>query len=146
MIRRIAPGDAALAFAALRELRPTSPFMASLHTFQAFLEEAGRESYALVGSFEEGRREAVAVAGYRVMTMLYVGRLLYVDDLSTLPEFRGRGHAGALLHWLEDEAIRLGAAELHLDSGTGPARFAAHRQYLKHGLNITAHHFSKELP
>jgi GNAT superfamily N-acetyltransferase len=68
-----------------------------------------------------------------------------VDDLSTLPPARRRGHAQALLDWLAAEARRLGCDELHLDSGVGPDRAHAHRLYLNAGLRITSHHFARRL-
>ncbi len=43
------------------------------------------------------------MAGFRVMHSLAWGHYLYVDDLSTLPEARRRGHARALLDWLLEE-------------------------------------------
>lgn len=144
-LRPIPPGDAALALPALRELRPDSPATDSVEALQAHLHAVGPEGYRLTGAFEPGRTEAVAVAGWRVVTTLWEGRTLHVDDLSTLPGARGRGHAGALLTWLADEARRLGCVALHLDSGTGEARHAAHRLYHAHGLSITAHHFSRVL-
>ncbi|MFK7600827.1 GNAT family N-acetyltransferase [Deinococcus sp. SM5_A1] len=144
-VRPIAAKDAALALPALRELRPHSPALGDEPSFQRHLGATRAEGYRLAGAFEDGRTEAAAVAGYRVMELLAHGRILYLDDLSTLPDARGRGHARALLEWLDAEALRLGCADLHLDSGVGPTRFIAHRQYLKHGMNITSHHFAKEL-
>jgi GNAT superfamily N-acetyltransferase len=103
------------------------------------------EGYRLVGAFEEGMEDAVAVAGFRVGHMLAWGRFLYVDDLSTLPAARRRGHGRAVLEWLAEEAGRLGCEQLHLDSGVGPDRFDAHRLYLNVGLAITSHHFARRL-
>jgi GNAT superfamily N-acetyltransferase len=80
-----------------------------------------------------------------VLNNLFGGRTLYVDDLSTLPEARGRGHAGRLLEWCEEEARRLGCDELHLDSAVGPERLDAHRLYFNRRLRITAFHFEKSL-
>ena len=40
--------------------------------------------------------------------MLAWGHYLYVDDLSTVPAARGRGHADLLLAWVVDEGRRLG--------------------------------------
>lgn len=144
-LRPLSAADAPLALPALRELRPSSPATTSAQALSDYLREAAAEGYRLVGAFEDGRREAVAVAGYRTFTMLAFGRALYVDDLSTLPDARGRGHARALLTWLEEEARRLGCASLHLDSGVGEGRFAAHRLYHAAGLNVTCHHFEKGL-
>lgn len=144
-VRQLLPDGAALALPALRELRPQAPATRNAEALAEYLYAVHAEGYRLVGAFEPGRTEAVAVAGYRTFTMLAFGRALYVDDLSTLPDARGRGHARALLAWLEDEARRLGCGGLHLDSGVGESRFRAHRLYLRAGLNITAHHFEKRL-
>jgi GNAT superfamily N-acetyltransferase len=86
-----------------------------------------------------------AVAGFRVLETLAHGRLLYVDDLSTHPAARRRGHARALLEWCAREARRLGCAELQLDSGVGPDRLGAHRLYFNSGMRIGAHHFERAL-
>lgn len=144
-LRSLSPADAALARPALHALRPQVPQTGSPEALAAHLREVEPQGYRLIGAFEAGRTEAAAVAGYRTFTMLASGRLLYVDDLSTLPEARGRGHARALLAWLEQEARRLGCAGLHLDSGVGEHRFAAHRLYHAAGLNVTCLHFEKEL-
>jgi GNAT superfamily N-acetyltransferase len=101
------------------------------------------EGYRVVGAFEDER--CVAVAGFRVIHTLAWGDTLYVDDLSTLPEARGRGHGRALLEWCRDEAVRQACAELHLDSGVGPEREDAHRLYFNTGLRITSYHFAAPL-
>jgi hypothetical protein len=48
-----------------------------------------------------------------------------------------------LLRWLDDEARRLGCAEVHLDSASH--RHDAHRRYLSSGYIIPALHFAKEV-
>ena len=140
-LRELLPPDTALGWRAMRELRPhvgdAAAFAERVDTVQRL------EGYRLLGSFEDGADEAAAVAGFRVTHHLAWGRALYVDDLSTLPDARGRGHAGALLDELVAEAARLGCEELHLDSGVGPARWTAHRLYMNHGLTIVSHHFSR---
>jgi GNAT superfamily N-acetyltransferase len=101
------------------------------------------QGYRLVGSFEDDH--VVAVAGFRLIENLPWGRSLYVDDLSTLPEARRRGHGASLLEWCAEEARRLGCDELHLDSALGPERTDAHRLYFNQGLSIAAFHFEKRL-
>lgn len=101
--------------------------------------------YRLIGAFILDRAQAVAVAGFRTGDSLAWGHYLYVDDLSTAPDARRQGHAGALLDWLLDEGRRLGCDQLHLDSGTGAERFDAHRLYHSHGLAIHSHHFARGL-
>jgi GNAT superfamily N-acetyltransferase len=102
-----------------------------------------REGYRIVGAFEGDR--CVAVAGFRVIHNLAWGDTLYVDDLSTLPEARGRGYGRALLEWCRDEGARQGCAQFHLDSGVGPEREDAHRLYFNTGLRITSYHFAAPL-
>ena len=101
------------------------------------------EGYRMVGAFEGER--CVAVAGFRVVHHLAWGDTLYVDDLSTLAEARGRGYGRALLEWCKEEARRQGCGELHLDSGVGPEREDAHRLYFNTGLRITSYHFQAPL-
>jgi GNAT superfamily N-acetyltransferase len=138
-VREIAQGDTALAADALLALRPRWQTPEALaHVVDTRLRPAG---YRLIGVFGDGRHSAVAVAGFREVTALAWGHYLYLDDLSTLPTERGAGHADRLLTWLEHEARRLGCEALHLDSGVGPDRAAAHRAYMRHHMRISAHHF-----
>jgi GNAT superfamily N-acetyltransferase len=101
------------------------------------------QGYRIVGAFEGER--CVAVAGFRVIRNLAWGDTLYVDDLSTLPDARGRGYGRALLEWCKEEGRRQGCAEFHLDSGVGPEREDAHRLYFNTGLRITSYHFAAPL-
>jgi GNAT superfamily N-acetyltransferase len=87
--------------------------------------------------------EPVAVAGFRLLHTLAWGYVLYVDDLVTRADFRGKGHARRLMEWLFAEADRLGCDQLHLDSG--PQRIVAHRFYFNQGLHINSYHFAHDL-
>jgi GNAT superfamily N-acetyltransferase len=130
-----------LAFEAMRALRT---HLEDREAFARRVDEVQRpEGYRLIAVLEDG--DVVAVAGFRVVNLLAWGRTLYVDDLSTLPEARGRGHGARLLEWCEEEGRRLGCDELHLDSGVGPERLDAHRLYMNRRLRITAFHFAKSL-
>lgn len=84
-----------------------------------------------------------SVAGFRLAEFLAWGRVIYIDDLSTLPEARGQGFAGMLLDWLAEYARQQGCCALHLDSGY--ARHAAHRLYLNKGFELSSHHMTKVL-
>ena len=144
MIRELLGPDIQLGHAAMFELRGQRPPLASAQVFQDWVTRAAAQGYRLLGAFgEREEEEAQAVCGFRVLELLYSGRQLYIDDLSTLPAARGKGHARALLAWAETEARRLGCESLHLDSGV--QRFPAHRLYLGTGMDITAHHFAKSL-
>lgn len=124
----------------MRELRTG---LASEQAFVARVDQVQRPAgYRLIGCVTDDDGPAVAVAGFRLGDNLAWGRHLYIDDLSTLPAARGHGHAGRLLEWLRQEAIRLGCGQIHLDSGVGANRQAAHRLYLNAGYRISSHHFS----
>lgn len=142
-VRELAAGEAAGAWAAMRELRP---HLESADEFAARVDEVQRaQGYRLAGSFEDGDPDAAAVAGFRAGDSLAWGRFMYVDDLVTRQALRRRGHAAALMSWLRAEAARLGCDQFHLDSGVGPERWDAHALYFAHGLRIGAHHFQARL-
>lgn len=140
-VREIGVRETHLAYPALYELRP---HLTSLESFVAKVNQLQRpEGYRLVGTFEDGIEEAVAVAGFRTGHNLAWGHFLYVDDLSTREAFRQRGHAAHIFRWLEREARRLGCDQFHLDSGVH--RHDAHRFYLNRRLLISSHHFGRVL-
>jgi len=141
-VREIPAGEEASVAAALLELRPHHGDLAGVAAAAAAQRPQG---YRLLGAFEEEASSAVAAAGFRVQTMLVEGRVLYVDDLSTLPGARGRGAATALLRELDRIGRQAGCTALHLDSGVAPERRAAHRRYFGHGMRIASFHFSKPL-
>jgi GNAT superfamily N-acetyltransferase len=87
--------------------------------------------------------EIVAAAGYRVVSFLAWGRVLYIDDLITHPERKRLGLGGALLDWLIEEGKRRNCDEIHLD--TGFSRHDAHRLYLNKGFKLGCHHLSLQL-
>lgn len=142
-VRELEQGETELAARALLELRPeAAPVDALVTTVDRVLRPSG---YRLIASFEEGERDAAAAAGFRISQMLAFGRHLYVDDLSTVADRRGRGHADRLFEWLHEEAARQKCDQFYLDSGVGPERADAHRFYFRHGLRITSYHFARGL-
>lgn len=141
-IRELAVGETGRAFEAMRALRAQ---LADAAGFARRVDELQRpQGYRLAAAID-GEGRVCAVAGFRLLETLYAGRVLYVDDLSTLPGARRRGHARALLDWCAEEAARLGCDALHLDSGVGPERVDAHRLYFNSGMRISSHHFAREL-
>jgi GNAT superfamily N-acetyltransferase len=84
-----------------------------------------------------------SVAGYRLMQNLHYGAFLYVDDLVTRADCKRNGFAGQLFDWLLEQARDQGCSALVLDSGV--QRFEAHRFYLKNRMDITAHHFVRNV-
>jgi GNAT superfamily N-acetyltransferase len=139
-IRELAPGETHRAARALLELRPHH---GAAEAIAAAADAQRAAGYRLAASFDAGEEDAAAVAGFRIAENLAWGRHLYVDDLSTRADRRGRGHGGALMRWLAREACRAGCGELHLDSGVGPDREDAHRLYFNSGLRIASYHFAR---
>jgi GNAT superfamily N-acetyltransferase len=139
-VRELSPTETYLAYGPMVELRP---HLLSVEDFVAQVNDRQRpDGYRLVASFEGD--EVASVAGFRLAHYLAWGEFIYVDDLVTLEQFRGRGHGRRLLDWLMEEAHRLGCAQVHLDSATH--RHDAHRLYLRSGYRITAFHFAAETP
>ncbi len=139
-VRELPAGETALAWEALRALRP---HLTDRDAFVARIDGLQRpEGYRIVAAFADGAEQARAAAGFRIAHNLAWGRFLYVDDLSTLPEARQQGHARRLLAWLGEEAGREGCDSVELDSGVGPDRRTAHRTYFGVGMRIASHHFT----
>ena len=105
------------------------------------IQELKSRGYQL--AFVEENGLATSVAGFRLTEHLAWGKILYLDDLSTLPEHRGKGYGGRLLDWLFELAKAESCDQVHLDSGHH--RHDAHRLYLNKGFRITSHHFALSL-
>lgn len=122
------------AFQALRPHLQAGEFLARVRRQQA-------QGYQILALEQRGAIQSVA--GFRCAEYLAWGKILYLDDLSTLPEARGQGFAETLLDWLIEHARAQQCQALHLDSGY--ARHAAHRLYLRKGLQLSSHHFALTL-
>ena len=120
------------------QLRPHIRADDYLPTVRRMMESDG---YRLVAATNGGG--VTAVAGYRLMEMLYCGRLLYVDDLVSAETARSAGYGHALIECLKNEGRALGCAELHLDSGV--QRKDAHRFYFRERFSIAGYHFTVPL-
>jgi GNAT superfamily N-acetyltransferase len=99
------------------------------------------ESYKLI--FTEEENKAVAICGYRFITLLDGGKSIYIDSLYTLQSYRGKGHATSLLHHVLNEAKMQRVQRVHLVSGQ--LQTEAHQFYFKHGFKITSQQYSLEL-
>lgn len=135
------------------DIRRCIPAMLALRTHLApeqafeqirFQQENDRFELAFVDE-GDANKPSPAVIGYRTMNLLYSGKTLYIDDLSTLAEARGKGYASALLDFVIDKARNDGYQCVSLDSGQNPARYDAHRLYLNKRFNIASHHFKLDL-
>lgn len=137
------PEEILLCWEAMHELRPHL----LREDFVPLVTGMIREGYVMAYIPEEvpaggaGAPRAAAAVGFRVLRFLLHGEHIYIDDLSTLPEHRGKGMAGALLDYVFGLAAEKGLKVVALDSG--PGRHDAHRLYLNRGFRITSYHFAR---
>jgi GNAT superfamily N-acetyltransferase len=123
------------------------PLMKELRThlveseFISQIQRQQRGGYRL--AYLESNGQIVALAGFRVLDKLDVGRSLYVDDLVTVEAARSKGHGKTLLAWLIQQAKGEHCSAFELDCGV--QRFAAHRFYQTNRMVISAHHFALKL-
>lgn len=85
------------------------------------------------------QQQVACVAGFRISKNLFLGKHLYVDDLSTLEGQRSKGHGEKMMIWLRDLAKAEGCNAIHLDSGV--QRHRAHKFYLNRNMVISSYHF-----
>lgn len=142
VLREIGADETATAFAALSVLRPTitdvSRFVEQVNTLQR------NQGYRLLGVFEEGKANAVAVCGFREEVNLASGRHIHIDDIVTIPQARNRGYAERLLAEVQKISKAAGIRQIHIDANVGCERTPAHRLYFKNGFEIGAHHFVRK--
>jgi GNAT superfamily N-acetyltransferase len=100
--------------------------------------EQMKEGYRLA-CVEVGKK-IKALAGFRVLTFLAWGRVLYIDDLVTVSEARKKGYGKKILQWVFEQAKRLKCNHVHLNSG--PHRHDAHRFYMNQGMKINGYRFA----
>jgi GNAT superfamily N-acetyltransferase len=125
-------------FDAFCELRP---HLTNKEVFVAQVIQQQKEGYEIIATYEQ--EEVVACIGFRFLTTLAWGKILYIDDLITKEKIRGKGYGKILLdHVIQIARERL-CKEVHLD--TGYARHAAHKVYLKQGFEFNCHHLALKL-
>lgn len=109
--------------------------------FLAQIRRQYAQSYQILALRHNGTVKSAA--GFRFAEFLAWGKILYIDDLATLPGEMGKGFGGCLLDWLINHARSSQCRAVHLD--TGYTRHAAHRLYLRKGFLLKSHHLSLEL-
>jgi ribosomal protein S18 acetylase RimI-like enzyme len=99
------------------------------------------EKYCITGIMDDDK--FVAYAGYRVMTSLHSGDIIYIDDLCTLESYRGKGLASQLLSHVKAIAISNNKDAVVLDTNFN--NNTAQKLYLKSGFQLAALHLSFDL-
>lgn len=109
--------------------------------YTGLVKEMITEGYKM--AYVEENDKAISVIGFRHLQFLFNGRHIYIDDLSTLAEHRGKGCAGKLLDHVDAIAKEKGYKSVTLDSGTH--RHEAHRLYMNKKFSIQGYHFTKTI-
>lgn len=125
-------------FAVMQELRP------HLKNAEEFLDRIGRQArqdYRILAAWDDDR--VVALAGYRFQENLVYGKFLYVDDLVSASDQRGKRWGERLLKALDDVALQAACVRLVLD--TGMANALAQRFYFRQGLLTGSLRFGKPI-
>lgn len=99
------------------------------------------EKYSIAGIMDNDK--FVAFAGYRVMTSLHSGNIIYIDDLCTLESYRGKGLASQLLEHVKAIAISTHKDAVVLDTDFN--NNTAQKLYLKSGFQLAALHLACDL-
>ena len=136
-IKQATPSEIGKLLPALRELRPNRTGPEMLEMIPQLFDEGFNLIYVGDDSV------AFAVAGFRTLNFLFSGKTLYLDDLVTHPDHRGKGYAGQLLDWLKNYARENDYEHFSLDSGF--IRKDAHRLYLNKGLEVESLHFGRKV-
>jgi GNAT superfamily N-acetyltransferase len=130
--------EIAKSFDAFLELRP---HLTSEEIFVSQVIQQQKEGYEIVAVIEND--DVVACIGFRIMTMLAWGKILYIDDLIVKEKYRGKGYGKTLLDHITKVAKENACHQVHLD--TGYTRHAAHRVYLNQGFELHCHHLALKL-
>ena len=99
------------------------------------------EKYCIAGIMDNDK--FVAFAGYRIMTSLHSGNIIYIDDLCTLESYRGKGLASQLLRHVKAIAVSNNKDAMVLDTNFNNT--TAQKVYLSNGFQLAALHLSCDL-
>ena len=125
-------------FPVMKELRPH--FINEDEFVKQVKRQTENHDFKLVFLDDDGVK---AVGGIRIGEWLARGKYLEIEDLVTAADSRSKNYGGAVFDWIEDYARRENCREIKLVSHV--TRYAAHKFYLRKGMIIDAHFFSKEL-
>ena len=98
-------------------------------------------SYKQVAVFEN--EICIAISGYWVLTRLYCGKYIDVDNFIVDEAYRSKGVGKIMLNWMEEEGKRQGCRFSILDAYV--ENFNAHKFYFRHGYTVRGYHFLKRL-
>lgn len=132
------PDELTACFPVISLLRPR---LENVHEWVDRVSEMATEGYRVLAAWQGDR--VVALAGYRITENLIHGRFLYVDDLVTAEDARGKGLGAALLKELSTIGVDEYCGRLVLD--TAATNENARRFYKREGLTDAVIGFVKQL-
>jgi len=138
-IRELTAEEYPAALDLLAHLNPDVPREILAERFTAILRE--HPHYRIFGAFTAGR--LAAIAGVWIVTKIWCGRYLEIDNLVVDPALRSAGLGSALMGRLEELARAEDCEIAVLDSYT--SNHASHRLYHRLGFEIRGFHFTKFL-
>jgi len=119
--------ELAACFPVISQLRPA---LQNAATWVERASEMATDGYRVLAAWDGD--QVLAVAGYRMMENLIHGHFLYVDDLVTSEDQRGKGLGAALLKELSSIGVDEYCRRLVLDTAATNAN--ARRFYQREGL------------
>ena len=130
--------ELAACFPVICQLRPA---LKDATEWVARASDMATDGYRVLAAWDGG--QVLALAGYRMMENLIHGHFLYVDDLVTSKDQRGKGLGAALLRELSSIGVDEYCRRLVLD--TAATNTNARRFYKREGLLDAAIGFMKPL-
>ena len=109
--------------------------------FVPLVRELMSDGYQL--AYLRDETQVVCVAGFKISKNLFLGKHLYVEDLSTLESERSKDYGKQIMVWLRNLAIAEECSAFHLDSGV--QRHRAHKFYLNQNMDIVSYHFVEKI-
>ena len=96
-------------FEAMHELRPHL----KREEFVETITQMQKEGFLL--AYAQENEMVVAVTGYRIIHHFYCGKLIYVDDLSTMQAYRKKGYAKMLMDFIFSEGRKHNCKHVDLE-------------------------------
>ena len=136
LIRELGTNELELAFPVVSQLRPHR----SLQEYIEIVKEMMQTGYQIACLFDGGR--VVSFAGFIRHKILHYGDHIWVYDLVTDENHRGKGYGKLLMSYIEKLAEEHGVQCIALQSGF--QRVDAHRFYENIGYEKVSFVFTKE--
>ena len=135
-IRELGVSELELAFPIINQLRPHR----SLEEYIEIVKEMMQTGYQIACLFDGGK--VVSFSGFTRLTILAYGDHIWVYDLITDENHRGKGYGKLLMSYIEKLAEEYGLTCVALQSGF--QRVDAHRFYENIGYDKVSFVFTKE--